>query len=410
MESKKVIQALKDPSWIEARQEELLQFKLQEVWTLVDLPYGKRAIGSKWVFRNKLDERGTVIRNKARLMAQRHTQEEGIDYDEVFLPVARIKAIRLFLAYASFKDFVVYQMDVKSAFLYEKIEEEVNLDNDSGKILMYPRFIQTFLDKQLDELPTYKETYDVSFHTKKVFANMKRIDKGFSGKETPLFPTMVSAAVTTITIDDITLVKALEALKTSKPKIRGIVIKDHEEQRERARQEEEANIALIETCEDIQAKVDADYQLAERMQEKEQQELNEEEKAKLFMELSEKRRKFFADKRTKDKRNRPPTKAQQRSLMYCSRLGAQKVAKESQNIGKEAKGKNSRDEALQDCVILDVSAVGPSTSTAGDIFKDEMTTIGDTLMDIRSTRPRITLVVIYNVEKEPMRATPLPTV
>ncbi|GJR30725.1 putative ribonuclease H-like domain-containing protein [Tanacetum coccineum] len=101
-EPKKVIHVLKDPSWIEAMQEELIQFKLQEVWTLVDLLNGKRVIGTKWVFRNKKDERGIVIRNKA-----------------------RIEAIRLFLAYASFKDFVVYQMDVKSAFLYGKIEEEV---------------------------------------------------------------------------------------------------------------------------------------------------------------------------------------------------------------------------------------------------------------------------------------------
>ncbi|GJZ32209.1 putative ribonuclease H-like domain-containing protein [Tanacetum coccineum] len=102
---KKVIQALKDPSWIEAMQEELLQFKLQQVWTLMDLPHGKRAIGTKWVYRNKKDERGIVIRNKARLVAQGYTQEEGIDYDEVFALVARIEAIRLFLAYASFKDF-----------------------------------------------------------------------------------------------------------------------------------------------------------------------------------------------------------------------------------------------------------------------------------------------------------------
>ncbi|GJR45813.1 putative ribonuclease H-like domain-containing protein [Tanacetum coccineum] len=123
-EPKKVIH-LKDPSWIEAMQEELLQFKLQEVWTLVELPNGKRAIGTKWVFRNKNDERGIMIKNKARLVAQGYTQEEGIDYDEVFAPVARIEAIRLFLDYASFKDFVVYQMDVKSAFLYGKIEEEV---------------------------------------------------------------------------------------------------------------------------------------------------------------------------------------------------------------------------------------------------------------------------------------------
>ncbi|GKA69952.1 putative ribonuclease H-like domain-containing protein [Tanacetum coccineum] len=92
-EPKKPVQALKDPSWVEAMQDELLQFKMLKVWTLVDLPRDKWAI--------------------------------GIDYDEVFAPVARIEAIRLFLVYASFKDFVVYQMDVKSAFLYGKIEEEV---------------------------------------------------------------------------------------------------------------------------------------------------------------------------------------------------------------------------------------------------------------------------------------------
>ncbi|GJR15133.1 putative ribonuclease H-like domain-containing protein [Tanacetum coccineum] len=132
VEPKKVIQALTDPSWIEAMQDELLQFKLQKVWTLVDLPYGKRAIGTKWVYRNKKDERGIVVRNKARLVAQGYTQEEGIDYDEVFAPVARIEAIRLFLAYASFMNFVVYQMDVKSAFLYGKIEEEVYVCQPPG--------------------------------------------------------------------------------------------------------------------------------------------------------------------------------------------------------------------------------------------------------------------------------------
>ncbi|GJS42424.1 putative ribonuclease H-like domain-containing protein [Tanacetum coccineum] len=106
-----VIQALTDPSWIEAMQEELLQFKLQKVWTPVDLPKGKRAIGTKWVYRNKKDERGIVVRNKARLVAQGYTQEEGIDYDEVFAHVSRIEAIRLFLAYASFMGLIVYQID-----------------------------------------------------------------------------------------------------------------------------------------------------------------------------------------------------------------------------------------------------------------------------------------------------------
>ncbi|GKA71291.1 putative ribonuclease H-like domain-containing protein, partial [Tanacetum coccineum] len=92
-------QALDDESWVEAMQEELLQ--------------------------NKKDERGIVVRNKARLVAQGYKQEEGIDYDGVFAPVARIEAIRLFLAYASFMNFLVYQMDVQSAFLYGTIEEEV---------------------------------------------------------------------------------------------------------------------------------------------------------------------------------------------------------------------------------------------------------------------------------------------
>ncbi|GKA68639.1 putative ribonuclease H-like domain-containing protein [Tanacetum coccineum] len=132
VEPKKVIQALTDPSWIEAMQDELLQFKLQKVWTLVDLPYGKRAIGTKWVYRNKKDDRGIVVRNKARLVAQGYTQEEGIDYDEVFALVARIEAIRLFLAYASFMNFIVYQMDVKSAFLYGTIEEEVYVCQPPG--------------------------------------------------------------------------------------------------------------------------------------------------------------------------------------------------------------------------------------------------------------------------------------
>ncbi|GKF91182.1 putative ribonuclease H-like domain-containing protein, partial [Tanacetum coccineum] len=86
----------------------------------------------KKVYRNKKDERGVVIKNKARLVAQGYTQEEGIDYDEVFAPVAKIEAIRLFLAYASFKDFAVYQMDVKNSFIYGKIEKEVYVCQPPG--------------------------------------------------------------------------------------------------------------------------------------------------------------------------------------------------------------------------------------------------------------------------------------
>ncbi|GJU55259.1 putative ribonuclease H-like domain-containing protein [Tanacetum coccineum] len=131
-EPRKVTEALEDGSWVEAMQEELLQFKLQQVWVLVDLPNGAKVIGTKWVYRNKKDERGVVVRNKARLVAQGHRQEEGIDYDEVFAPVARIEAIRLFLAFASFMGFIVYQMDVKSAFLYGTIDEEVYVSQPPG--------------------------------------------------------------------------------------------------------------------------------------------------------------------------------------------------------------------------------------------------------------------------------------
>nr|GEV03550.1 retrotransposon protein, putative, unclassified [Tanacetum cinerariifolium] len=94
--------------------------------------HGKRAIGTKWVYRNKRDKRGFVVRNKARLVAQGHRKEKGIDYDKVFAPVARIEVIRLFLAYASFMDFTVYQMDVKSAFIYGTIEEEVYVSQPLG--------------------------------------------------------------------------------------------------------------------------------------------------------------------------------------------------------------------------------------------------------------------------------------
>nr|GEX21216.1 putative ribonuclease H-like domain-containing protein [Tanacetum cinerariifolium] len=100
-------------------------YKDHHVTPNIDLPKGKRAIGSKWVFRNKNDERGIVIRNKARLITLGYTQEAGIDYEKVFAPVARIEAIRLFVACAAFMGFMVYQMDVKSAFIYGIIEEKV---------------------------------------------------------------------------------------------------------------------------------------------------------------------------------------------------------------------------------------------------------------------------------------------
>nr|GFB69476.1 putative ribonuclease H-like domain-containing protein [Tanacetum cinerariifolium] len=127
-----VAQALADLDWVEAMQGEMQQFRIQKVWVLVTLPDGKWAIGTKWILKNKRDARGIVCRNKARLVAQGHRQEEGIDYSDVFAPVARIEAIQLFLEFASFMGFRVYQMDVKSAFLYGKIAEEVYVTQPRG--------------------------------------------------------------------------------------------------------------------------------------------------------------------------------------------------------------------------------------------------------------------------------------
>ncbi|GJX54718.1 putative ribonuclease H-like domain-containing protein [Tanacetum coccineum] len=114
IEPKKIYEAFQDESWVDVMQEELLQFKLQKV------------------YRNKKDARGIVVRNKARLVTLGYRHEEGIDYDEVFALVAKIKAIRIFLAFASYMGFIVYQMDVKSAFLYGIIDEEVYVSQPPG--------------------------------------------------------------------------------------------------------------------------------------------------------------------------------------------------------------------------------------------------------------------------------------
>ncbi|WKA07524.1 hypothetical protein VitviT2T_025341 [Vitis vinifera] len=111
-----------------AMQDELNQFERSEVWELVSRPSNQSVIGTRWVFRNKMDENGTIVRNKARLVVQGFNQEEMIDYEETFAPVARLEAIRMLLAFACFKDFILYQMDVKSAFLNGFINEVVYVE------------------------------------------------------------------------------------------------------------------------------------------------------------------------------------------------------------------------------------------------------------------------------------------
>nr|GEZ07255.1 retrovirus-related Pol polyprotein from transposon TNT 1-94 [Tanacetum cinerariifolium]GEZ07265.1 retrovirus-related Pol polyprotein from transposon TNT 1-94 [Tanacetum cinerariifolium] len=117
IEPKNVNEALRDESWIVVMQEELNQFIANDAWELVPQPKNMTIIGTKWVFRNKLDENGIVSLNKARLVAQGYNQQEGIDYDETYAPVARLESITILLAYACALNFKLFQMDVKNAFL-----------------------------------------------------------------------------------------------------------------------------------------------------------------------------------------------------------------------------------------------------------------------------------------------------
>nr|GEY41538.1 hypothetical protein [Tanacetum cinerariifolium] len=154
IEPANVAKALKDTDWVIAIQEELDQFARLKVWRLVPKPDGKTVIKAKWIFKNKKDESSLVIQNKERLVAVGYSQQEEIDYDETFAPVARIEAIRLFLSYAAHKDFTVFQMDVKTAFLNEILKGEVYVAQPSGcvskQVLTYEFIPQTGLSNPTD--------------------------------------------------------------------------------------------------------------------------------------------------------------------------------------------------------------------------------------------------------------------
>jgi FtsZ-interacting cell division protein YlmF len=132
MEPKNFNEANKDNHWVKAMNEELDQIEKNNTWEMVQRPEGKNVIGSKWIFKNNLNEQGQVIRNKARLVCKCYARIEGLDFDETFAPVARLEAIRMFLAYACHKRFKVYQMDVKSAFLNGYLSEEVYMEHLEG--------------------------------------------------------------------------------------------------------------------------------------------------------------------------------------------------------------------------------------------------------------------------------------
>ena len=131
-EPKDIGHALSDSNWVNAMHEELENFERNQVWVLVEPPPACNPIGTKWVLKNKQDEDGLVVRNKARLVAQGFCQKEGIVFQATFAPVAHLEAIRIFLAFAASKGFKVFQMDVKSNFLNGFIEEEVYVKQPPG--------------------------------------------------------------------------------------------------------------------------------------------------------------------------------------------------------------------------------------------------------------------------------------
>ena len=121
--------------------EELHQFVRNDVWELVPRPKGVNVIGTKWIFKNKSDEHGTIIRNKSRLVAQGYTQVEGIDFNETFAPVARLESIRIFLVIASHLNFKLYQMDVKSAFLNGMLQKKYMWNNRRVLLILTDRMM-----------------------------------------------------------------------------------------------------------------------------------------------------------------------------------------------------------------------------------------------------------------------------
>ncbi|GJZ74546.1 retrovirus-related pol polyprotein from transposon TNT 1-94 [Tanacetum coccineum] len=123
-----------DHSWIESMQDELNQFERLQVWELVPRPEGKNVIALKCLWKNKCDAENIVVRNKTRLVAKGYKQEECIDFEESFAHVARLKVVRMFIAYVAHKNIAIFQIDVKMAFLNGPLKEEVYVSQPEGFI------------------------------------------------------------------------------------------------------------------------------------------------------------------------------------------------------------------------------------------------------------------------------------
>lgn len=140
-----------EPRWLDVMHEELNQFEKLGAWKFVELPKGMKSLDTQWVYHNKQDDSGVIVRNKVRLVVRGFRQIKGFDYTEFYTPVAHLEAIRIFFVYACYMNFTVYQMDVKTTFLYGVVKEEIYVDQPLGFVnSKFPNCIYK-LDKALYE-------------------------------------------------------------------------------------------------------------------------------------------------------------------------------------------------------------------------------------------------------------------
>nr|GEU39758.1 hypothetical protein [Tanacetum cinerariifolium] len=374
----------------------------------------------------KKDEREIVVRNKARIVAQGYTQEEGIDYDEVFAHVARIEALRLSLDYALFIGFIVYQIDVKSAFLYSTIEEEVY-------VCQPPRFEDPYFSNMVYKVE--KALYCFHQAPRACYAGASLDRKSttggcqFLGKRLIPWQCKKQTIVANFTTEAEQPFEPQPPSSTAPPEQVLAAVsqpqKTHTHKRTKRGQdtkiphssgppqkvsdedvytgEDDRVVKAATTAASLEAEQesggpkchvttlgDTDTQTRFETASKQSHDLP-------LSEVNTSRSREDSMKHQDDLTNFiPPTP-------YDSPLSGGHTP-ESNEVSTAGNVVNAAS------VIPDVSVASPSTSTAREFFKDEMTTITNTLMAIRSTRPRTTSVVIHNVEEEPRRATPLPTV
>nr|GEV60136.1 retrovirus-related Pol polyprotein from transposon TNT 1-94 [Tanacetum cinerariifolium] len=285
-------------------QKELSKFKLLEVWELVPRPDRVKIITLKWIYKVKLDELGGVLKNKARLVARGYHQEEGIDFEESFAPFVRLEAIRTFIAFLAHMNMIVYQMDVKTAFLNIIQHEEV-YDNQPNRIV----------DPE-NPNPVYK-LKKALYSAAKVLADAAKVHT-YTRRRRPIstasggISTAEESVSTTGASMQLLPVGMVQEVSIPSP----VATKDKEqeamfnvEQEELLTSEtykEEANPSATDVdWDDVQAHIQADEDLAQKTLEEERESLSIAERAKLLTELVDKRKKLQAAHRYEAIKNKP---------------------------------------------------------------------------------------------------------